>query len=365
MMSARMVRRGEPRLLRGLAVLIGLAAVLGVQIGAVGAQEVVRVVSWGGASQENMRETWFDPYTELTGVEIIEDTWNGELGKVRSMVDAGQPTWDVVNGDYAHAVAGCDEDVVERIDVERLGGADAYLEGTVHECGVPTHIFSVIFGYDADNIPAAWGDARPSTVDDAFDLERFPGKRTIRKDPKWVLEPALVADGVPPDQIYQVLSTPEGVKRALAKLDTIRDQVIWWTAGATPPQLLADGEVAIAQMYSTRLHLARVNENKNFVPIWDGQTFAANSWIIPRGANKEAAMQFLEYITQPKIVAKITNKSNHGMPILAAQEFVPAEVQDWLPTAPANLDRAVASGESWWADHYEEVNERFQRWLAQ
>ncbi len=36
-----------------------------------------------------------------------------------------------------------------------------------------------------------------------------------------------------------------GVDRAFAKLDTIKDSVVWWEAGAQPPQLLADGEVVM------------------------------------------------------------------------------------------------------------------------
>ena len=347
-----------------LAKLAGMVALGTFLISTVQAQDTLRVVSWGGASQENMRQTWFDPYSKLTGVKIVEDTWNGSLGKLRSMVEAGQVSWDVVNGDIEHAIAGCDEGFLETIDINKLGGADKFLAGTVYDCGVPSHIFSVIFGYDGNNIPASWGNARPKTVEDAFDIKKFPGRRTLRKNPKWMFEPTLIADGVSPDKVYEVLATPAGVDRALAKLDTIRDQVVWWTAGSQPPQLLADGEVAIAQMYSTRLHLARVNENKNFIPIWDGQTFAPNSWIIPKGANKEAAMKFLAYVLQPKIVAKITEKSNHGMPVKEAQQYVPDHIKEWLPTASQNMSRAVASGEAFWADHLEEINERFQNWLA-
>ena len=39
----------------------------------------------------------------------------------------------------------------------------------------------------------------------------------MRKNPKVTLEFALIADGVPTDQVYDVLSTEEGVARAFAK----------------------------------------------------------------------------------------------------------------------------------------------------
>ena len=50
-----------------------------------------------------------------------------------------------------------------------------------------------------------------------------------------------MADGVPLDQIYETLATPEGVDRAFKKLDAIKDDLVFWEAGAQPPQLLGLG----------------------------------------------------------------------------------------------------------------------------
>ena len=59
---------------------------------------------------------------------------------------------------------------------------------------------------------------------DLFDLQKFPGKRALRKNPFVNLEWALIADGVPTEDVYKVLGTPEGVDRAFAKLDTHQDR---------------------------------------------------------------------------------------------------------------------------------------------
>ena len=59
---------------------------------------------------------------------------------------------------------------------------------------------------------------------DFFDLARFPGPRGLRDSgPKYNLELALIADGVPPWRVYPALATTNGVDRAFAKLDS--DQV--------------------------------------------------------------------------------------------------------------------------------------------
>lgn len=340
-----------------IAIFLGLTA-------SVQADEVLRITSWGGATQDAERNAYWTPYSEQTGVKIVEDEWNGDLGKIRAMVESGSPSWDIVVADYAHAITGCDDGILEPIDMSKISNPSDFIPGTLHECGVPTYVFAVIFAYDADNIPASWGDARPQTVGDMFDTEKFPGKRALRKDPKWMLEPVLMADGVPADQVYAVLSTPEGLERAFAKLDGIKSSVVWWDAGAQPPQLLADGEVSIAQMYSSRFYDARMNEKKNFVPVWDGQVYSANSLIIPKGADKDEAMKFLAYVTDPERVAQITHFTSYGPARISADQYVSDDIKPYLPTAPENLKNALLSGEQWWADHYDEINEKFQVWLA-
>ena len=49
-------------------------------------------------------------------------------------------------------------------------------------------------------------------------MKKFPGKRAIRSTPDTVLEAALMADGVPFDQVNDVLKTPEGLDRAFNKI---------------------------------------------------------------------------------------------------------------------------------------------------
>ena len=53
-----------------------------------------------------------------------------------------------------------------------------------------------------------------------------------------------MADGVPVEDVYKVMSTPEGMERAYAKLDTIKPEIQWWEAGAQAPEWLISGDVA-------------------------------------------------------------------------------------------------------------------------
>ena len=153
------------------------------------------------------------------------------------MVEAKSVTWDVVDVDTQTALAACAEGILETIDWAKLGlDRSKFIGGDQFDCAVPTIVYSTIIAYDTDKL-----NPGPTSIADLFDLQKFPGKRALQKNPFVNLEWALIADGVPTADVYKVLNTPEGVDRAFKKLDTIKKDIVWWEAGAQPPQLLADG----------------------------------------------------------------------------------------------------------------------------
>ena len=153
-------------------------------------------------------------------------------------------------------------------------------------------MWSTIYAYDDKTI----GDKKPTTIADFFDTKTWTGKRGLRKTPKANLEMALLADGVPAADIYQVLGTPEGVDRAFKKLDTLKSNAVWWEAGAQPPQLLADGEVQMTTAYNGRIFNAIASENKPFKIVWDGQIFDLDLFVIPKGTKKkDLALKFIAF----------------------------------------------------------------------
>ena len=215
--------------------------------------ESVTVVSWGGSYAKACVEGYHKAFTAETGIEIRLEDYNGGLAEVRAQVDAGAVHWDVVDVELADGVRGCDEGLFTVFDPETLppsadGSApeDDYYPGMITECGANTLFYSTIYAYNAERIEGE----KPTTMQDFFDLERFPGRRGMRRSPVVNLEFALMGDGVPVEQVYAVLDTEAGIERAFRKLDSIKDQVVWWEAGAQPPQMLADGEVVMSTAYN-------------------------------------------------------------------------------------------------------------------
>ena len=261
-MSRRWGRAGP---LPASAALLSVLATLAVPAAGCGGppRESLTVVSWGGSYAHAIDKGYLEPFASETGIDIRIEDYNGGLAQVRAQVETGNVHWDVVDLETADAVSGCDEGILERIDSAALppgpDGAPAmedFLPGSLFECAVGILFYSTVYAYNPERIAGE----PPATMADFFDLERFPGRRGMRRVPHANLEFALIADGVPLDQVYATLDTPEGVDRAFRKLDTVKDQVVWWEAGAQPPQMLADGEVVMSTAYNGRIFNAQALE---------------------------------------------------------------------------------------------------------
>jgi len=338
---------------------LGVAAALAVAAPAL-ADSQLSVMSFGGAYQEAERKAVFDPYAAETGIKVVEQEYSGEIAKIRAMIEAGGATVDVVDVDAPTLQQGCDEGIFELIDWEKIGPKDEWLPGTASECGVGTIVYATILAYDAAKL-----DDGPSGIADLFDTEKFPGKRGLWKNPVTNLEFALLADGVPADQVYEVLASPEGIDRAFAKLDTIKQDVVWWETGAQAPQLLASGEVVMSTAWNGRIHNAN-KEGQNFRIVWDGQLLDSNYWVIPRGvADQEKSLAFIRFAVEPANLAAMTKYIPYGPVRGTAAPLVAPEDAANLPTSPDNMGNALTIDYGFWGDHGDEVRKRFTTWLGQ
>ena len=332
------------------------------------------VVSWGGAYTKSQVEAYHKPWVKKTGIKINSEDYNGGLAEVKAQVESGTVVWDLVDVELSDAVRGCDDGLFEPIDLSILPpgddgtpAKDDFLAGTLHECAVANIVWSTIYAYDKTKFP---GD-KPSTIADFFDSKKFKGKRGMRKGAKPNLEMALMADGVAAGDVYKLLSTPAGVDQAFKMLDKIKNDVVWWEAGAQPPQMLADGEVAMSTAYNGRIFNAQVVENKPFVIVWDGQVWDLDLWAIPKGApHKKTALEFIAFSTDTTRNAAQASYISYGpvrksaAPLVSTHAGTGIDMKPHMPTAAANFKNALQNDFAWWADHQDEMNERFAAWLA-
>jgi putative spermidine/putrescine transport system substrate-binding protein len=137
-------------------------------------------------------------------------------------------------------------------------------------------------------------------------VQRWPGKRALRRGPKTNLEIALLADGRRARRRLRHAGDAEGVERAFRKLEELRPNLVWWEAGSQPPQLLASGEVAMASAYNGRIAAANRTDNRQFRIVWTNSLYTIDSWVIMRGSpNRAQAEQFLRFVSDPRNQARL------------------------------------------------------------
>lgn len=343
--------------------------------------ETITVVSWGGAYQAMQQKTFAEPYAAATGVNIVWDESSNEaVAKLRAQNEAGNVSWDVVDVLATDAIRLCDEGLVAVVPLDEWlaptpDGTPASADlgkNVVSNCHVPTNLYSTTFGFRTD--VADWNGRAPENVCAIFDLEAFPGKRALEKRPINNLEWALICSGVPVDQVYDTLETEEGVNKALAKLDTIKDQTVWWSAGAETPQLLADKEVVIGSTYNGRLFSVIEEQKQPVAMLWDYQVFDLDGWVVPVDLPEDRlnrVKHFLRYATDTQHLADMTKFISYGPSRASSQALVTThaelgiEMGPHMPTSPDNSKTGFLFNYTWWADNRDELDARFQSWLGQ
>lgn len=318
----------------------------------------VTVISFGGANQKAQVKAYYEPL-DKTGVKVVPGEYNGEQAKIKAMVDTRNVSWDVVEVESAELARGCDEGLYEKLDYAKIGRKSEFLPAAVKDCGIGAFVWSTVLAYNADKVkgtPAGWADF--------WNVDKFPGKRGLRKGAKFTLEFALLADGVKREEVYKVLGTKQGVDRAFKKLDRIKPYIQWWEAGAQPPQLLASGDLAMSAAYNGRIAAAQ-KEGKNLKIVWNGSIYDLDYWAIPKGDAKQAeAYKYIQFASKPENQKVYSSEIPYGPTHNQAVALIDARLAADLPTFPANLKVSFANDTQFWVEHGEELEQRFNAWAA-
>ena len=337
-------------------------------------QAEVTVVSWGGGYTASQQKAYADTWSTGTANFI---SYNGGLGEVRAQVESGNVQWDIVDVLADQARTGCDEGLFEELDrslfIPAADGTsmdDDIMVPVPNDCVVPQIFWSYVPFHSA----GTFSGAQPSTISDFFDVEKFPGKRGIHTWAQAITEMALVADGVAIADVYDVMSTEAGIERAFAKLDTIKDHVVFWSSGSKPLELIKSGEVSMSLAYNGRIGAAVLSEGADFVTVWDGQVLEEEWFVLLKGApNRAEAISFLVHASTTEQQAAQAHFINYGPMRASAFDIIKANepwfhngknIMEHMPNRPEVMPRTIVANPDWWADNGQEVNDRYAAWMA-
>jgi len=340
--------------------------------------DTMTIVSWGGAYSASQQGAYHDPYAANTGITIVNDESSSEaVAKLRAMSEAGNITWDLVDVEAADAIRLCDEGLAIEIDHDEMlapaadgtSASEDFGDSIISDCFIPQIVFSTTVGYRTDMV----GETPPTDICAIFDTTTYPGKRALAKKPLANVEWALLCDGVAKDDIYEVLATPEGQDQAFAKLDTIKDDVIWWSAGAETPQLLADGEVVMGSTFNGRLFSAIAEQNQPIGMLWDAQMLDFDGWIVPAGLSDERLARVKDYLFFATDTQRLADQAKYisygparasSAPLVGDHGTLGIPMAEHMPTDPANSKNVFVTNYEFWADYRDDLDAKFQAWLA-
>ncbi|MGR3496399.1 extracellular solute-binding protein [Citreimonas sp.] len=339
------------------------------------------IVSWGGAYQESQLKAYVEPYLEMNpGVSVTWDESSPEaVAKLRAMDEAGNITWDLVDVTAADAMRLCDEGLAMEVDHDELlaeapdgtPASEDFGDMIVSDCFIPQIAYSITNAYRTD--VEEWEGRTPEDICALFDTENFPGNRTLERRPINNMEWARMCDGVAFEDIYDVLETEEGQQRALDKLDTIKDQTIWWTSAAESIQTMADAEAVIGSSYNGRFFSAIAEQDQPLEMLWDAQVYDIDGWIIPEGlsdAELARVQDFLNFATDTQRLADQAKYISYGparqssAPLVSTHAELGIEMAPHMPTNPDNASNSFVQNYEWWADYRDDIDAKFQAWLA-
>jgi putative spermidine/putrescine transport system substrate-binding protein len=305
----------------------------------------LRMTEAGGASGDSIQAGYIEPFQAASGLTVIRENPSG-LGKLRAMVQAGAVTSVLLELGSPELEQAKALDLVEPLDWDAIG-PEPMFEEAKGEYGYGYQYYSTIMAWREDaKAPQSWQDF--------WDVENFPGKRALPDYPTYILPMALLADGVPVDELY-----PLDLDRAFASLEKIKDHVaVWWQAGAQPPQLLQDNEVQYAAAWSGRV----AGQEGIAYSFNEGQLDLA-FFAVPKGIDpnhKALAMGILYEMSVPENQAKAAEVVSYTGNSPALEPLLPKDRIDEFPTVAANKDVQFLSNAKWWFENAEEVETRWQ-----
>jgi putative spermidine/putrescine transport system substrate-binding protein len=308
-------------------------------------------VTFDIGQEPQFRPAFLDPVEQSTGLRIAFDSPT-DYAKLQAQVESQNVSWSVVQTDPWWTEAYCG-DLIERIKVEVPAQPPFFDSGP---CGTPADAFSFLPTYNGDTFasdpPQRWADF--------FNTEKYPGKRAV-----WgsyaingVLEGALLADGVQPDQLY-----PLDLDRAFDKLDTIKDDISFYDTLGQALALMDSGEVEMAAITNSQGY-DQTQTGGPFEPMWDGALLSWDSYAVPKGADTAAARAILDSLADPEHQATLAESGAFGaISEDAKPDLTPAQ-EKWNPTTEANVAESIPMNQKYYAQKSDEVIQRWTDWVS-
>lgn len=313
--------------------------------------------TWGGLTTEATKKYLSGPFSKETGVEVKFDVSpTGMNAPIRQQVSTGDVRWDIAEGTDSPKA------------LEQAGLLEKYPQALIDrfmQTSKPEMVHDYIIDYQKTLGLIVCNpevmERCPKTPADFWDVEKFPGPRSIVNWPEYAMTYALEAAGKQPDEIY-----PMDIDLAIEKLEEIKPHVRTWPdSGSQQAQLLVSGEVgAMAGVYLGSGAVTATEQMPSLEVSFEGAPLGSGGgWVVPKGApNKDVAFAYLAWIADhPEAQAKWADMTRYPMPAKDLEELVKPKTREWLPGAHENV---VTADSLWVAENLKQMQQAWQSFLG-
>ena len=336
------------------------------------------IASWGGAYQAAQRQAYFLPFQERFGIQIVEDSPT-DFAKVRSMVQTGNVTWDIVDSGFRA--------------IYRLG-SEGYLEEftpAIHNRYIPYFpevtvnpwsggggvVWSTGLTYRKSDIDELWGGKKPEDWTAFWDTQTFPGRRWMSRrvhENIFFAQFARMPENLNTfeDRAAIASLTAEQVDQSFDMLQEIKPHIrFWWTSGTDCPLGLLNNEVDMCTASNVGIRDAQLQHGGDNIHYCFecGHLNQADAFFIPKGSPKKMLAElFISWTAEPDINVNMANYITYGplnlqaLPLL--YERVAPDIVANLPTSADAIQSAVFVDEKWLGDNLGSLTDRMQDLLA-
>ncbi len=312
----------------------------------------------GGTYDDIMRRNVYDPFTRETGITVTPVA--ATVAKLLAMFKANNVELDLIDTGDGPLVT-----------LERMGALAPIDYGSWtwtkpedvsaeyrFSTRVANFVYATVLGFSKEAFPDG---KHPKSWAEFWDTGKFPGPRMLADmatgHPN--LEFALLADGVPRDQLY-----PLDLDRAFKSLSRLRPQIRkFWDTGALSAQMLSDKEVVAGSIWNGRLQVL-IDKGAPLSMDWNENMIQVQALSVFKGSpNAVHAQKLIDFMMQPQVQAKYSVELQYGPTNQRAFESIPAQHLERMPGGPKTKPIGFIQDIPWWESNRERVNRQWSRWI--
>jgi putative spermidine/putrescine transport system substrate-binding protein len=322
------------------------------------AEPPVTAFVFGGVWKKAAATAFGEPFTRTTGIPVVyQDPYT--FPKLRAMHEAKAMQVDVASVQGGEMFQARRLNMLMPLDFGVIDRSVLSEKQLRHGNAIGGHTLSYVICYNKKKWP---GEHHPRTWADFWDVQKFPGRRVLRREEIWSTEAALMADGVKEQEFY-----PIDITRAFRSLDRIKPHIkAWYSDNSLAQQLMEQEEVDLIAMMNGRATESIIGSKAPFEIVWNEAICesGAQAWIALAGCpNPKGAMRFLDIVGRAEYQAVFARLMYYAPQNPRAFDLLEPALAKLMPTWPDNEKLAHIVNYDWWGSNLPMMQRRFQQWL--